>query len=208
MTVADPEELRRHADEIVRRPEFRQEPPSLIERALEWFGEQLGNLLGPVAGSGGYALGYAILAVALGTVVYLLWRVFPRGRLLPERETFTVSSDTAVRRSRAEWLTEAERADEAGDWERAVHARYHAIAAGLVDEERVPAAPSTTTGERRTAFAAPPVDPARVATFDEATDTYEHVWFGGRPADQPDSRRLTEADRAIIHGAIIDGGES
>lgn len=199
-TTADPEELRRQADEIVSRPEFQEEQPSLVERALDWMFEQLGDLIGPVAGSGGYALGYAILIVALAAVGYLLWRVFPRGRLGPQHQDFIVATDTVARRSRAEWLAEAAQAEADGDWERAVHARYYAIASGLADDDRLPSEPSTTTGERRVAFAAPPTEPARAATFDDATETYEHVWFGGRSADEPDSRRLADADRSLLDG--------
>lgn len=195
---AGAEELRRQADEIVRRPEFREEPPSIVERALDWFFEQLGTVLGPVAGSGGYAIGYAILAVALAVIGYILWRVFPRGRLRPTSDGFTIDSDTVVRRSRADWLAEAERAEAAGDWDRAVHARYHAIAAGLADDDQLPVSPSTTAGERRQVFASRPGEPERVAAFDDATSTYEHVWFGGRDAGQPDRNRLADADRSLL----------
>ena len=200
MSLTDPDELRRQADEIVRRPEFREEPPSLVERGLDWIFERLGDLIGPVAGSGGYAVGYGILIVAIAVIGYLLWRVFPRGRLLSSPESFTVTSRTELRRSRAEWLAEAEQAEAAGDWERAVHARYHAIAAGLADGERLPSAPSTTAGERRRAFAQHEGEPGSVTTFDGATDTYEHVWFGGRSAGRPDSQRLADADRSLLDG--------
>ena len=96
-TTADPDDLRRQADEIVSRPEFQEAQPSLVERALDWLFEQLGDLIGPVAGSGGYAVGYAILIVALAAIGYLLWRVFPRGRLGPQRQDFTVVTDTVTR---------------------------------------------------------------------------------------------------------------
>lgn len=203
LATTDADELRRQADEIVRRPEFRQESPSIVERVLDWLFEQLGDLIGPVADSGGgYLIGYLVLILALAAIAFLLWRVLPRGRLLPQRDSFTVITDTVVRRSRAEWLAEAERAEVGGEWDEAVHARYHAIATGLADGDQLPSDPSTTSGERRSAFTNPPHEPGRVATFGEATETYEHVRFGGRPAVQPDSRRLADADRSLLDDGV------
>ncbi len=200
--TTDAEELRRHADEIVRRPEFREEQPSLVERVLDWIFDGFGDFAGPVSGSGGYAIGYGLLIVALLLVGYLLWRVFPRGRLLPRRTAVTVATATSVGKSRRAWLAEAAQAEADGDWDRAVHARYHAIAVGLADGLQVPGDPSTTPGERRSAFTNPPHERHRVAALGEATDTYEHVWFGGRPAAQPDSRRLADADHSLLEGGV------
>jgi len=209
MSVEDRDDLRETADEIVSRPEFREEQPTLVERALDRVFEELGDLIGQVVGSGGgYFVGYAILAVALGLAAYFVWRFFPRRRLLASSDSYDIVRETTVRRSRDEWLELAAEAESKGDWDAAVHARYHALTAGLADEERLAPATSTTSGEHRRAFAAAAAraeagsddGAGPIEVFNRAIDRYEEVWFGGDPADQPDSRDFAEADRALLDG--------
>ena len=209
MSVGEHDELRETADEIVSRPEFREEQPTLVERALDRVFEELGDIVGRVVGGGGgYLVGYAILAVALGLAAYFVWRFFPRRRLLARSDGYEIEREITVRRSRDEWLELAVEAESSGDWDVAVHARYHALTAGLADDERLPSTLSTTSGEHRRAFAAAAAAGSEVGhggvlpidVFNSVTDRYEQVWFGGDPADQPDSRDLADADRALLDG--------
>jgi len=198
VSVADADEIRKTADEVVARPEFAEEQPSLVQRALDWFFQELGELFGgALGGGGGYVVGYAILAAGLALAAYFVWKFLPRRRLAKPAAGTEVDIDTRVMRSRAEWLADADEAERVGAWGRAVHARYHAMTTGLADERELPARPSTTSGEHRTAFAAA-TSPDRTLLFDRATDRYEQVWFGGADAGRPDSQELALADRELL----------
>lgn len=202
MTRPGFDEYRETADDIVSRPEFREEPPSIVARLLEWILDLLGAIVGPVAGGGGgYLVGYFVLAVALVLAGYFVWRFFPRSRIRLGAEGLGVERATTTRRGRAEWLAEAAAAEATGRWGAAVHARYHALIAGLADDDVLSADPSTTSGEHRAAYnAAAGARPLDRARFDRATDRYESVWFGGAPAAASHSRELAEADSALLEG--------
>lgn len=196
-----PDEIRRKADDILARPEYREAEPGLVERAVNWLSQRLGEVFGSVvgnSGSGGYYLGYTVLLLALGAAGYIAWKVLPRSGDL-RRPRATVTHESIPRTSRAQWLARAAEAEAGGRWGEAVHARYHALTTGLADRSALPAAESTTSGEHRTAFAfnAAP-QPDRVAVFDGVTDRYEHVWFGGRDAAPDDSQALASADQRLL----------
>ncbi len=196
-----PDEIRQKADDILARPEYREAEPGVVERAVSWLTERLGEVFGSVAGSsrsGGYYVGYVVLLLALAAIGYIAWKVFPRSGDL-RRARLAVTHESMPRASRAKWLARATEAEAAGRWSEAVHARYHALTTGLADRSALPAAESTTTGEHRAAFAqhAGPRS-ERVAVFDEVTDRYEHVWFGGREAAPDDSRAVASADQRLL----------
>lgn len=196
-----PDEIRRKADDILARPEYREAEPSLVERAVNWLAERLGQVFGPVvgnSGSGGYFLGYAVLVLAMGAAIYFAVKIVPRRRRRRPPGA-RVTHESIPRTSRAQWLARAAEAEAGGRWGEAVHARYHALTTGLADRSAVPAAESTTSGEHRAAFArsAEP-QPERVAVFDGVTDRYEHVWFGGQEAAPDDSQALATADQRLL----------
>ncbi|MEZ5412214.1 MAG: DUF4129 domain-containing protein [Acidimicrobiales bacterium] len=196
-----PEEIRRKADDILARPEYREATPGLVERAVDWLSERLGRLFGPLVGGsgrGGYYLGYIVLLLALAVIGYIAWKVFPRSGVL-RRPPAAVTHESVPLTSRAQWLARATEAEAAGRWGEAVHARYHALTTGLADRKVLPATESTTSGEHRAAFARGAGPPAeQVAVFDGVTDCYEHVWFGGRPAAADDSQAVASADQRLL----------
>ncbi len=201
--TGDADDLRQKADDILARPEYREAQPGVVERAVNWLAEQLGEVFGPVAGGsgrGGYLLGYVVLILGLVAAAYFLWKVLPRSGGL-RRPRPTVAHQSIPRASRDQWLARAAEAEAGGRWGEAVHARYHALTTGLADRSLVPAAESTTSGEHRAAFAqgvAAGPQPERVAVFDGVTDRYEHVWFGGRDAAPDDSQALASADQRLL----------
>lgn len=196
----DPDEARRRAEEILRRREFAQDQPTLLDRAVDWVTEKVGDILGViVSGGGSRFIGYAILAVALVALGYLLWRFAPRRRPSARSERPALSQHMTSGRTREQWLAEADAAEAAGHWDRAVHARYHALTCGLAEGSELTDDRSATSGEHRRAFAEAAADrPEQVARFDGATDRYEHVWFGGRAAGEGDNRAAAADDRALL----------
>lgn len=197
----EPGTVRRVADDILSQPKYRPTPPSLLSRFFNWLGERLGRLLGAAFQSGhGYWFGYVVLGLAILAVGYLLWRVFPR--TVPARpgdDGPGVVLTTQLARSRRDWLAAARRAEADRRWGEAVHARYHALTTGLADADELPADPSTTSGEHRRHFSqAGGADPGRTGTFDQATDRFEGIWFGGRPAAPSDAEALAAADHRLV----------
>ncbi len=200
MIAADPEQVRQTADEILSRPEYRGADPTLLDRALSWVGEQLAKIFSASIGSGqGYWIGYAILAAAAMVVVYVVWRVFPRGRVGRGEARPAVERETTQWRSRDQWLARARQAEAEARWDEAVHARYHALTTGLADRSELPPEASTTSGEHIRAFTqAPQASPGRLDVFSRATERFERVWFGGAPAAGGDSQALAQADHELL----------
>jgi hypothetical protein len=201
--VVDPDEARDVADEILGRPEYQEAEPPILQRVLDRIGDLLGDLIGFVSGSGGgYVIGYLILIAALVAAGYAAWRIRPRYHPLQQPAAPWLANDTTPARTRAEWLAEALAAESSSRWDRAVHARYHALVAGLADGGQLPGERSTTSGEHRLAFAhrsaGSPDRLERFERFDHATDRFEHVWFGGHPAQRADSQALADADRSLL----------
>lgn len=196
----DPGTVRQAADDILSQPKYRPVPPSLISRIGRWISERLADIFSVAFQSGhGYWFGYAVLAVALLAVGYLLWRVFPRTRPVRPGRDPEVAVARRLSRSRRDWLDLARRAEAARQWADAVHARYHALTTGLADRAELPAEPSTTSGEHRRHFTtAAAANPGRVGTFEQATDRYEGIWFGGRPAEAGDAEALAAADHRLV----------
>jgi hypothetical protein len=202
--LVEPDEAREAADEILSRPEYQEAEPSILQRAFDWIAHLLGDLFGFVTGGGGGLwIGYLILAAALAAAAYLAWRFLPRRHPLHRPVWAAVEQETTVRRSRADWLDEAAEAERAARWDRAVHARYHALVTGLADGGELPSELSTTSGEHRRAFARSPSGGVgeRLERFDRATDRYEQIWFGGARAGRSDSEALAEADRSLLGAA-------
>ncbi len=204
--MADVDQYRDTADEVLDRPEFREEEPNLLVQAAEWFFRELGEFLGSLdlpgggapggSGSAVYLVGYVILGLLLIGAVYLAWRVMPGWQKRVASDDGPTTR-TEVSRTRAEWLARAEEAERAGDWDGAVHARYHALTTGLADAERLSSEASTTSGEHRRRYREQGVT-ERVPVFDRVSDRYEVVWFGGVDAEPDDAKAMVDDDLRLL----------
>ena len=199
MSDIDAEEARRAADEILSRSEFREQSPTLIDRVLDRIFHELGQFLASiVTGGGGLWIGYVLLGLGTLAAFYFLWRHFPWRRGTDSAD-FVIEQETSERPSRADWLGRAGQAQQAGRWDDAVHARYHAMTAGLADIDQLSPDDSATSGEHRRAFAqVADSQPQRLNGFDRATDRYEQVWFGGEVADRSDVDIMADADQIVL----------
>ena len=200
MTTVDPAEARDAADAILSRPEYREPPRSLVDRALDWIGDRLGDVLSSFfGGDRGLIVGYLILAAAIVVALYLAWRFFPRRLRVNVGSRPEVVTETTVRRSRDDWLELARGAAAAGRWDEAVHARYHAITAGLADTQELSPDPAVTSGEHRRAFSRSAAEsPERYRRFDEVVARYEEIWFGQDAAGRSDVEAAAEADEVLL----------
>lgn len=73
------EELRADSDiqfEPVQIPETPPREPSAFEEFMRWLAEQVGDLFGGSLGAIGPVLRWVLLALLIGAVLYMLWRIF------------------------------------------------------------------------------------------------------------------------------------
>ena len=196
--MAEAEEVRETADEILSRPEYLPEPESLLNRAFRWVNEQIQDVLGGIFGqTGSTVVGWIVLTLALAALVYLLWRVMPRSRLPRSSPDVVLEHSEQTRAGRAEWLAQAEQAEVEGNWVEAVRARYRATVAALIDRQEVNDQLGATSGEYRRSFDAAPHRTEPVGT---ATDRFERVWYGGNPARADDADLLRRLDDSVLQG--------
>ena len=193
-----PDELRDRADEVLSDPKFETSEPGLIDRFVDWVQELFSDLLEFATGStvfGGVAVGWIILAAMIGLIVFFLARYLPGFSSVKLETVGATVSTRKNRRGRAEWLAEAEAADQNGHHREAVRARYKATVAGLIEQDELPDTVGATATELANSFQA---DAARTDPFGSSTEAFSDVWYGGDDADQSDSARVAGWDEQII----------
>jgi hypothetical protein len=175
-----PGAIRDRADEILSRSEF-QRHKSVLERVMDWIGDQLSRFSFGVGGGPGFAgdlIGLVLLVGALVLVVVLIRSI----RRIPRRAEHepALSVEEAARRSASDWRTDAERFEAEQRWREAMRARYRELVRTLVDERALADVPGRTTGEYERELAA--ARPAAAEAFSALTAVFEDVWYGGQPA--------------------------
>ena len=184
--------IRDRADEILSRPEFERHR-SLLERVLDWIGDQLGRFSFGVGGGPGFAgdlIGFVLLLAGLVLVIVLIRSI--RRVTRPPKPEPELSVEEAARRSAAAWRTDAERFEEEQRWREAMRARYRELVRMLVDDGALADVPGRTTGEYERELAA--ARPAAANAFSELTVLFEGVWYGGQAATAEPHQRF----RALV----------
>lgn len=195
--VHAPEEVRRAAEEILARPEFRRPEPSLFDRFQDWLAEQLGRVFEAVAGGGrGSVVGIVLLVAALGAVAYFATRFATTVGV--DLRARPVEPPTPVR-TVGDWMAEAERAEKAGRWKDGVRYRYRALVAGLAERGVVDEIPGRTAGEYRSDVARSA--PGAADDFAGATELFELVWYGDRPSGPAERDHLDALAARVLEGA-------
>ncbi len=200
MADENPEILRDRAQEILSDPRYAGDQPGLVDRALDRLGELINDLLSVVTGGtsfGGVLVGLIFLGFMMGLVVFFIVRYLPRIRPATSENAKAVVQTTKNRRSRKEWLAEASEAESRGHYREAVRARYWATVAGLIENEEVGDSPGATVNELRAQFDA---EAARKDPFNDASDSFSDIWYGGSDADTSDSSQLAMWDERVVGG--------
>lgn len=194
-----PGEVRDAAHEILGRAEF-QHHESLVQRVLDWIGDQLSRFsfgVGHGPGFLGDLVGLLVVAAALTALVLLLraWR-WPARRRRAEDDLIV---EIEHLRTEAEWRSEAEQLEADGKWREALRARYRELVRFLVDRGVLPDVPGRTTGEHRVDIDASL--PGAAEDFDAVTRLFEDVWYGGGDTG-PDGNRLVRARADAVRAAV------
>jgi hypothetical protein len=192
----DPAAVRDLADRILAEARYDRPPTPIIERVLNWVGEQIAKVFGSLVGSGGgTVLAWLILVAAVGGVLYLLVR---HGRVsLP---ALAGPGEPAVMveltRSAREWRADAERLEAEGRWAEGLRCRHRALIADLVRRGAIPEQAGRTAGEyvRDVARSLPDATPALAA----ATELFEAAWYGGATTGAAEAARFADLDARVL----------
>jgi hypothetical protein len=193
----EPGQVREAVREVLARPEFRPPDRPLLSRLLDWLLELVGRLLAALGGSGaGGIVGLVLLGLLLAGVGLVVAR-FSRG--LTRSPEVAAAIPGAPRRSAAEWRTEAEGHERAGDWRQAVRARYRALVAELAARGLVEEVPGRTAGEYRREVGRSL--PGAAADFAGATELFEVAWYGRSETGSREAARLGDLSGRVLQRA-------
>jgi hypothetical protein len=197
----EPAHVRDLADRILAEPRYDRPGPSLPERILDWFVDQLGRVLGSFVGSGaGTLVAWAIVVAAVGLVVYLVLR-YGRIGSLPRPLERPPAAMVELTRSPAEWRAAAARLEAEGRWKEGLRCRHRALIAELVRRGVIPDQAGRTAREyaRDVAASLPAAAPDMAA----ATELFEAVWYGDLATGADEAARFERLDGHIL-GARVD----
>ena len=184
-------------EDILARPDLREEQPNLLERARNWVFEQLGRGIDALFQSGGGTLlGWVVVVVAIGLAVVFTVRL---GRGVQRDPGISLArGDTGARRTAADWRADAEANEAAGRWRAAVRCRYRALVADLAERGLIDDVPGRTAGEHRREVE--DAVPAAAHDFTQASELFERAWYGNRPTGRDDTGRLRQLTDRVLTG--------
>jgi Domain of unknown function (DUF4129) len=175
--------------------------PSLLERAVAWVLEQLGQLVDASAGVSPGAwvgLGLLLAALLLGVLV-IRRRVGPLARSARRGEPVFGSRALSAAQHRAA----ADEAEGQGAWARAVIERYRAVVRGLEERAVLDARPGRTADEA--AHEAGSQLPDLAADLLAGARLFDAVRYGGHPCGAPDHECLRALDDAVRRARPVPG---
>ncbi len=183
-----PAEARRRAVEILGRPEFRPQPRSLWQRALDKLGELIGKVVGGL-GAGSPVLAWVVVAVAAALIGLVVWRA--ARALSVDAGVGAGVAGGGRRRPAADWRAEAAGHEAAGRFRDALRCSWRATVADLAARGLVEEAPGRTTGDYRARVARSL--PTAAEPFAQATLLFEDAWYAAvevGPAEAAQVRAL------------------
>ena len=192
----DPQAVRDLAESILASPRYDRPSKSIPDRILEWFGEQLGKVLGSLVGSGAGALvAWLFVLGMVALVVYLIVR-FGRLRRPPRPSDRPSRVMVELTRSPREWRAEAEAMEAQGRWKEGLRCRHRALIAELVGRGAIPDQAGRTAREyvADVAVSLPDAAPA----FASATEIFEGAWYGAVSTGPDEAVRFQALDAEVL----------
>jgi hypothetical protein len=192
-----PGTVRERADQILSGSQFHTgSSKSLMQRFLDWLGDQI-TLPFTSASGGNDVVGFVILVAFLALLVYVLSRLrvsLPTS--VSEIDVVDVGVEADEERPADAWRRAAEDAEAAGEWKIALRARYRWLLGELFERQLLTNVPGRTPGEYRN-------DVARVlagsaSDFAQATDLFEHAWYGNESTGADENRRFRDCAQRVI----------
>jgi len=195
------------ADQILSGEEYRPPEPNWFDRAWEWIKDRIEDLLrrldldrgAPGEAGASKVVAWVVIALLVGLAIFLIVRA--RARRRPRDEAMddpVYVSEVEARRTADEWLVQAARHEDAGEWKAALRCRYRALIVELIEHDVVRDLPGRTSGEFRLEVRrrAPALD----APFTTASGLFDEAFYGDLPTGPAESVRFQEAAGAIVGG--------
>jgi hypothetical protein len=194
--AVDPDEARRTADDILDDAAYAEPTQSLLDRAVEWIGDRLGQAFDLLPGTGpGSGVAWVFVVALVALAAWLLVRALRAPSRRRSDEDAPVRYGTETARDAAVWLDEAARLAAAGDHRGALRCRHQALVARLVTDGVVADVSGRTAGEyERLAALAMPDDADRLRRL---TDRFDGAWYGGHPVDADAYAAFEDDCRAV-----------
>jgi hypothetical protein len=194
------EDIGRHIDEILSRPEFRPPSRSLLQRIFDFVAEVVSDLLSTVVGGGrGSLIGLVLVIAFIGALIAIWVRFVPT--MSRDPSTRGDGGDVERRRPATDWNAEADGAAAAGRWRDALRYRYRALIARLAEVGVIEEVPGRTAGEYRHELHR--ALPIAAAEFARATDLFEQTWYGGQLAGSAEHAVLVDLSRRVLTRAPL-----
>ncbi|MFF8829913.1 DUF4129 domain-containing protein [Streptomyces sp. NPDC015131] len=185
---------REAAERELSRPEYHENDPNLLQRALDTFWDWVSRLFDSAAGATpGGPLGLVVVTVAVLALLGALWWRLGTPRRTPAPAGSLFGDDRP--RSAAQHRAAAEEHAAAGRWNQAVQERMRAIVRSLEERALLEPRPGRTADEAA-AEAGHPL-PAHADELRTAARVFDDVTYGGRTADRAAYQRLTDTDTAL-----------
>ncbi len=169
----------RQAEQELRKAEYHRDDPTLLSRALTWLGDRLDWLFHGPAGGHAALLALVVLLVAITLAIAKAGvpRRTPRRTAVAGDDPLRPDTARDHRRLATEFAAAGRRDEAMREWLRA---------AIQTIEDRGVLAPEPGRTGAATAREAGPLLPSAAADLRAATEAFDEVWFGGRPADDGD----------------------
>ncbi|MDH6142468.1 MULTISPECIES: DUF4129 domain-containing protein [Kitasatospora] len=185
---------REAAREELLRPEYHRHDPSLLQRIINWIGDQLGHLLDKLGGAAGDGwtglVVFLVLFALLGAALW--WRLGRPGRTATTAGALFAADGP---RSAAEHRAAAQRHATAAEWSAAVREQMRALIRSLEERTLLNPRPGRTADEA--AREAGRQLPEHAAALADAARLFDDIAFGDRTADQTAYQRLLELDEQL-----------
>lgn len=192
----DPEAVRDLADSILADQRYDEPGESLPNRVIDWLGEQIGNVLGSLVGSGaGTVIAWTLVLAAIALTVLLIVR-FGRGGHIPAPQRREGRVMVELTRSPAEWRSEAAALERAGRWREGLRCRHRALIAELVAQGAVADLAGRTA--REYVADVERARPLAAAALLEATDLFEAAWYGARPTGSSEASHFEDLASEVL----------
>lgn len=142
----------------------------------------------------GHWLSGLLLSLILGLVFWNLYRGLRQyWRLAPLRRSRAQTSEPESSPSVAQWLTQAHKAQQQGQYRLACRALYHAMLQSLHNRDLIIHQPSRTDGEYLRLLRGIPQAPA----YEVLIQTHQHLEFGQAPASAATWEQCQQAYQAL-----------
>lgn len=198
----DPDAVRRSIDEILSDAAYDEPTETILERAIDWTGRQIGRGFELLTGGGpGTVVAWLVVgAVAAAVVLAARRRRGDTVAPVPTPAGPVIGTDAAP--DPAVWSREADRLRAAGEHKAAIRCRHQQFVAAARRHGVLSTPPGASP--RVIAVTVGRAFPPARSDLDQLTTMFEEVWYGGRDVTASDDDVRARLVDGVVH-AVSDG---